>query len=115
MSEKSHVSMEQRQCVVCGECYDTGSILLDKRLRASMERNTVTGLGVCPKDTKEGFIVIMESADGKQPSGPMAHMRRAVFEKFFNVPRQWAAREFIFVEPAVMRKLEEAVEHAQPG
>lgn len=43
MSEKSHVSLEQHACLVCGTTFDTGAILLDKRLRASMERHTATG------------------------------------------------------------------------
>ena len=37
MDEKSHVSLEQHACLVCGVSFDTGSILLDKRLRASMK------------------------------------------------------------------------------
>src|SRR5688572_18010390 len=35
MSDKSHVSMERRICLVCAAPYETGAILLDKRLRAS--------------------------------------------------------------------------------
>ena len=31
--EKSYVTMEQKQCPVCGKIEDTGSLLLDKRLR----------------------------------------------------------------------------------
>jgi len=40
---KSHVGMEQKVCPVCGQAFDTGVILLDKRLRNSLERKTVTG------------------------------------------------------------------------
>ena len=36
MNDKSHVSLEQHVCLVCGTAFDTGAILLDKRLRASM-------------------------------------------------------------------------------
>ncbi len=39
MNEKSHVSLEQHVCLLCGVAFDTGNILLDKRLRASMERS----------------------------------------------------------------------------
>ncbi|WP_430522156.1 hypothetical protein [Pseudomonas aeruginosa] len=48
MNDKSHVSLEQHVCLVCGTAFDTGAILLDKRLRASMERHTATGWGLCP-------------------------------------------------------------------
>ena len=46
MNDKSHVSLEQHVCLVCGTAFDTGAILLDKRLRASMECHTATA-GVC--------------------------------------------------------------------
>lgn len=45
MSEKSHASLEQHVCLVCGTAFDTGRILLDKRLRACMEHHTTTGWG----------------------------------------------------------------------
>lgn len=59
---KSHVSMEQRQCIVCTKIFDTNSILLDKRLRNSMEKYTITGTGLCPdhKDLyNKGFIALV--------------------------------------------------------
>src|SRR3546814_5168048 len=46
MNDKSHVSLEQHVCLVCGVAFDTGAILLDKRLRASLERHTATGWGL---------------------------------------------------------------------
>ncbi len=49
MDDKSHVSLEQQLCLVCGTAFDTGNILLDKRLRASMKHHTTTGWGLCPK------------------------------------------------------------------
>lgn len=60
MSEKSHVGMETNQCVVCGKEYETGAILLDKRLRASLERHVCTGLGVCEKCKKPGHALLFE-------------------------------------------------------
>ncbi len=50
MTDKSYVSLEQHVCLVCGHAYDTGNLLLDKRLRASMQRHTTTGMGLCPDD-----------------------------------------------------------------
>lgn len=40
---KSYVTLEQKICVVCGRSYDTGSLLLDKRLRERFEHHTITG------------------------------------------------------------------------
>src|SRR3546814_18826039 len=63
MNDKSHVSLEQHACLVCGARFDTGAILLDKRLRASMERPTATGWGLCPEHQKlsdDGFVALVE-------------------------------------------------------
>src|SRR3546814_20782436 len=63
MNDKSHVSLEQHACLVCGARFDTGAILLDKRLRASMERHTATGWGLCPEHQKlsdAGFVALVE-------------------------------------------------------
>ena len=48
MSNKSYVSIEQKQCPICGTLHDVG-ILLDRRLRDSMEQSTVTGYDLCPE------------------------------------------------------------------
>ncbi len=49
MNDKSHVFLEQHVCLVCGKALDTGAVLLDKRFRASMERHTKMGWGLCPE------------------------------------------------------------------
>ena len=62
MNEKSHVSLEQHVCLVCGVKYDTSSILLDKRLRASLEHHTTTGWGLCDehqKPSNDGFVALV--------------------------------------------------------
>lgn len=88
--DKSHVSMAQRQCIVCGCLYDTGEILLDKRLRASMDPTTVVGTGMCPEHQKlkdDGYIAMIE-ADEKTHArtGRLAHIRVSVWGDLFNSP-----------------------------
>jgi hypothetical protein len=46
MDDKSHVSQEQQLCLVCGTTFATGSLLLDRRLRASLKHHTMTGWGL---------------------------------------------------------------------
>lgn len=102
MSEKSHVSMEGRVCLVCAETYETGAILLDRRLKASMERQTTTGWGLCPEHREmheNGFIALIECDPAKSGdpaagamvkpedayrTGAVAHMKREVFSQVFN-------------------------------
>jgi hypothetical protein len=126
MDEKSHVSLEQHVCLVCGVSFDTGSILLDRRLRASMRRYTVTGWGLCADHQKlsdEGFVALVEcdpqrsgslSADGHMKpeqayrTGRLAHLKREVFAKVFNVPIA-ADQACVFVEPGVIEQLQTMV------
>lgn len=122
---KSHVSMEQAICVVCGKPYDTGAILLDRRLRDSLERKTVTGWGMCPKHEglrAKGYVALVAVDEGRSGKdrrlpappntmrpedayriGEIAHVRAAVFPNIFNcpVPPQMVA----FVELAVIEKI----------
>lgn len=62
MAEKSHVSMGQQVCIVTGQTFDSGELLLDKGLRNTLERNTVTGWGVSPEVQERldnGFIAMV--------------------------------------------------------
>ena len=101
--EKSHVSMEQHICIVCGAKYDTGAILLDKRLKASMECYTLTGNGLCPDHQKlhdDGYIALVGvdpsrssfSSDGNLTqsgayrTGSIMHLKRDKWGVVFNCP-----------------------------
>ncbi|WP_443192955.1 ATPase [Pseudomonas aeruginosa] len=122
MNDKSHVSLEQHVCLVCGAAFDTGAILLDKRLRASMGRHTATGWGLCPEHQKlsdDGFVALVEcdpQRSGSQAGGRMkpeqayrtgrlAHLRRTVFAQVFNVPIA-DEQACVFVEPGVIEQLQ---------
>ncbi len=124
MNDKSHVSMEQHVCLVCGVAFDTGAILLDKRLRASMERHTSTGWGLCAEHQKladEGFVALVEcdpqrsglpggrlKPEQAYRTGRLAHIKRHVFTQVFNVPIE-ANQSCVFVEPGVIEQLQAMV------
>ena len=123
MDEKSYVSLEQRVCLVCGNSFDTGSLLLDRRLRASMERHTTTGWGLCPEHERlrsEGFVVLVEcdpQRSGLRSSyglmnpgqayrtGRLAHLKREVFARVFDVAIA-DDQTVVFVEPGVIEQLQ---------
>lgn len=72
MTEKSHVSMEEKYCLACGREYSTGGLLLDRRLRPIFERTTVTGWGLCEEHQesfKQGKLVLVEVDPAKCPAG----------------------------------------------
>jgi len=125
MDNKSYVSLEQRVYLASGTSFDTGNLLLDKRLRASMKRYTTTGWGLCPEHQKlfdDGFVALVECdpersgsrADGRlKPeqayrTGRVAHLRRTAFAQVFNVPIA-AEQACIFVEPGVLDQLQAMV------
>ena len=123
--EKSYVSMAKKICRVCGDKFDSGEILLDKRLRASMEKYTVTGWGICPEHQKlhdDGYVAMIGCDKDKSElnpdgsikpesayrTGSFSHVRVEAFEKVFDtsVPEKL----FCFCEQGVLdhlKKLDE--------
>lgn len=124
MHDKSHVSLERHVCLVCGSVFDTGAILLDKRLRPSMEHYTTTGWGLCPDHQRlfdKGFVALVECDPHRSGSpsgnlkpeqayrtGKLAHLRREVFGKVFNVSIA-DKQPCVFVEPGVLAQLQAMV------
>lgn len=127
MTEKSYVSTERRICIVCGAEYDTSALLIDKRLRASLQRHTVTGWGLCSTDQQlfdAGFVALVEfdpARSGIPPdcvnlkpeqayrTGMLVHLRRDVAAHVFNVPIRQDL-PCVFVEPGLIQKLELALQ-----
>lgn len=122
--EKSHVSLEQAQCIVCGNVHDTGNILLDTTLRASMDRTTLTHNDICPTcvaQLGEGYFALVEASapsfgrDKLQPheanrTGRMAWIKREHFPNLFGQPapvdKNGAPLPMCFVEPGTVAALE---------
>lgn len=72
MPDKSYVAMEQNICKVCTKQFDTGTILLDRRMKQSMDRYTTTGWGLCPDCQKlwdDGYVALI-SADANKSVPP---------------------------------------------
>lgn len=128
MTDKSHVTMEQHICKVCGKIFDTGSILIDRRLNAVFERFTVTGYSLCPDDQKkfdDGYVALVVVSNmpasgntmqprNAKPIGVVAHVKRDVARKIFNVSIP-DDLEMVYVEPGVITKFEEMMSHGKEG
>jgi hypothetical protein len=95
--DKSYVSIEKKQCIICGETYESGSLLFDKTLRATFEKYTVTGMGLCPEHQAlhdQGYVamVVVANIGGStklKPSevdrtGDVAHMSRPAARAFLD-------------------------------
>ena len=123
MNTKSYVTLEQHVCVVCTAKYDTGALLLDRRLRDSFEHHTVTDWGMCPNCDalrEQGFVALVE-CDPKQTrinagivqpdeayrSGTVCHLRKEAFEKVIDIPVPKGM--VCFVDPDAIEKLKAMV------
>ena len=70
---KSFVTMEQHQCPVCGTVFDTGALLLDKRLLNKFDSKTITGNSLCSEcqsKIDEGFTILIVVRDGESGDNP---------------------------------------------
>lgn len=69
--EKSHVGMVYRLCPITGEEWETGEILLDKKMKKSLKRKNIVGYGFAPKVQEQldkGFVVLLEIDPNKSKS-----------------------------------------------
>lgn len=130
MSDKSHVSMEQHQCPVCGTIHNTNALLIDKRGREVFDRYTVTGLSPCDdcqSRMDDGYValvaVVPKGSDGAStfayereelnPSevsytGAVAWISRQAWVAVFNpgTPLPPEDRAMAYVQPEVIEELE---------
>ena len=113
-TDKSYVSMERNVCPACGKEFDTGALILDRRMRNSLEKYTVTGTSFC-KDCQEkldeGFVILVEVREGATRSNPyrtgnMAFLKKAAAERIFNMPVETMA----YVEEGVLAGVQSMVE-----
>ena len=119
--DKSYVTLEQQVCVVCNQEFDTGALLLDKRLRERFDMHTVTGYGWCESCTEkreQGFIALVEvdptkstaSGDRMQledayRTGTICHIKREIAINIFDTVDD-DSPPLMFVEPDVVKYLE---------
>lgn len=122
---KSNVSLGQHVCIVCAKTFNSGEILVDRRLRQSLETRTVTDWGMCPDCTSkknEGYIALVGmdeqlstlGEDTVKPSdahrtGEVVHVRSSIWPKVFNVPVP--SNGVAFVTPEVVELLKKLSKH----
>lgn len=53
---KSFVTLETKRCIICGKDYDSGAILINKRLYDRFEMHTCTGFGDPCNDCTEYLL-----------------------------------------------------------
>lgn len=113
---KSHVGIEQHQCPICLITFDTGAILLDRRLRDSLNEHHLTGHSPC-KECQEkldgNFIALIEAKNPRQGdstaqldtprTGNIAWLKKSAFKKIINIPIP--PQKICFIDPDGFQKL----------
>lgn len=127
--EKSHVGMTQYVCPVTGKTWQGNEILLDKRLRKSLDRYNTMGYKVCPEVQEQidkDFLPLVEcdptksdtyiGSDGFNKSNPqdayrtgrVFYIKREAFKRIFNVPEVKQKFAYIDIETGeYLRNMEE--------
>lgn len=127
--EKSYVSIAQKVCIVTGNLYDSGEILMDKRMKNSMEHKTTVGMGVCPEVEKlfnKGYVALIEVDSAKSGSGNdkklspkdayrtgnFAYLKRDVFKELFTVPLE-DSQNIVYIDEKTFQHLVELEKRAE--
>ena len=126
--DKSYVTLEQKQCPICGELHDTGTILMDKQMRDRFGRETCTGFELCPTHQKvidEGYIVLVAADEPARKgkvlleeanlTGESVFVRREVAEKMFELPDGMKLESIMLADPAIIRILMDMQSTAPPS
>lgn len=113
---KSYVTLETKACPVCGQTHQSGSLLMDKRLRDRFEHETCTGWELCPEhqaQLDDGFVFLLGIDETKsQPpytldsvyrTGAYAAIKREAAERIFTIP----IGSLAFATDELFEKLEE--------
>lgn len=112
-SDRSHVGIGVHVCPVCLKEHDL-VVLLDKRLRPTLERRNFVGWAMCDEHEtlwQKGYIALVECTNDSPPTlesvkrtGLIAHVRKEVWSNIFSgsVPDN----PIVFVQEGVIEKLQ---------
>ena len=119
---KSYVSMGMHICPICGKKHEANEILLDRRIKDSLERETITGYGLCEeckKNTDKGYVALVSIDAEKSETNPdgtinissayrtgkLLFLRKEVASKMFNAEIK---TEMVFVDDEVINHIEKS-------
>lgn len=91
MINKSHVSLSTKVCIVCGKSFHDGDILLQKQLRQTLERETITGYGFCEEHqamVDEGKVFLAEVANPPSEADKMSILSAQKTGRVLSLPRE---------------------------
>lgn len=128
---KSYVSSEHHVCPICTTKHSTGTILLNREMRDTMERDTVTGWGLCGECNghRQNDMVALVGAvperstlrsngninpDDAYRTGDVLWMRTELFNDIFDVPAPDGGMCFVDPETVQLCRQVEMAALTQP-
>ena len=118
---KSHVSIEKKQCPICLVTHDKDcGVLLDKELKNTLEKETVTGFSFCEscqelKDQDYVALIELKSSPSKDElnvreschlrTGVIAHSPRLALKSILNIPIP--EDDIMFVQLGVIQQIQQ--------
>jgi hypothetical protein len=112
---KSHVSVENKICPICGVQHSHGcAVLLDPKLRDTLERDLVTGLGLCKEHDdlhlkgRICFVAVSNGGPNLMPStakrtGEIAHVTPEFYAHAFKGDPPTVP--FVYCDPDMIARL----------
>lgn len=100
---KSHVSMAVYECIQCGAYTPAESLLLDTRLRESLDHETVVGPNLCTEHREDGYIALAE-VENEEYTGNVLHIRESAFPELLNTPIPDSG--LLYCHPDVIKELQ---------
>lgn len=119
MSEKSHVGTGHSICPVCGVKHNE-VVLLDKRLRPTLEREQTLGFEMCPEHKKlhdDGYLALVvvtyvpqgvqfiQQYNEAKRTGEVIHIRRALAMSIFTGVTITSNMKMMWIDPEGAAKI----------
>ena len=111
MSDKSYVGMAVHYCPYCQKNHPTGEILIDRRMKKSLQRETSTGVSLCKDckkvlDDQDGVLLVGATRKGLNTmlNGSIIGLKREAFEAIIT-DMQIPEGRLIFADPEVVDML----------
>lgn len=80
--DKSYVTMETKFCPISKKEWETGTILLDKRLREKFDRTCCTGYELHP-DVRDDWMLLLEAEEDRKLTGRFIAIKFEPFKQLF--------------------------------
>lgn len=115
---KSFVSLEAKVCPCCHKQFETNALLLDRTVKDTLEKTTVTGYMLCSTCKKEGYLLCVEISNASEmtekrvtperanKTGRVIYIKEDMAKELFQTD---TLEEFVYIDKGVYNYFENLV------